>query len=332
MKNFFKVFLCFMFLMYGVIVVSLPGIDINDTKMLTQPAISEEHIAFVYAEDLWVADLQGKGVRRLTTDEGVESNPVFSPDGKWIAFSAQYDGNTDVYVVPVKGGIPTRLTWHPQRDIVRGFNPDDYSVLFISSRFSFTRRRSQLFTVPLKGGCPQKLKLPRAYKATYSPDGTRLAYTPLYEAFHQWKQYRGGTVSKIKIFNFNDYSVEMIPQPEGRCNDTDPMWRGEKIYFRSDRNGEFNLFCYDLNSKKIEQLTFFHDFPVLNASSSRENIIFEKRGHLHVYNLQQGKSHKLTIGVAADLQSVRPRYVKGSKYIRHASISPSGVRAIMTFK
>ena len=230
-------------------------IDIKDTKFLSQPTISENHIAFVYAGDLWVADSDGKNVRRLTSDDGIESSPVFSPNGKLIAFSAQYDGNTDVYIVPVEGGIPKRLTWHPGSDRVRGFTPDGSAVLFISARNVFTRRYTQLFTVPINGGFPKSLKIPNAYKATYSPDGKRLAYNPLGERFRQWKNYRGGTVSTIWLYTFSNHSVEKIPKPDGRCNDIDAMWIGDKIYFLSDRNGEFNLFHYDISSKKINQLT-----------------------------------------------------------------------------
>lgn len=307
-------------------------IDINDTKLLSQPAISKSHIAFAYAGDLWVADINGKGVRRLTTAQGIESNPVFSPDGKLLAFSAQYDGNTDVYLVPVEGGVPRRLTWHPGPDIVRSFTPDGASVLFISPRYVFTGRYTQLFTVPLEGGFPASLKVPNAYKAAYSPDGGRMAYTPLSEAFLEWKHYRGGRVSTIWILNFKDYSVDKISQPEGRCNDTDPMWVGEKIYFRSDRNGEFNLFSFDLKSKEIKQLTFHKDFPVISASAGGGRIIYEQAGYLHSYDLAQGRSEKLSIGVAADLIEVRPHYVKGSRYIRDASISPSGARAVFEFR
>ena len=308
------------------------GIDISDTKLLQQPAMSEDHIAFVYAGDLWIADIDGQNVRRLTSDEGAESSPVFSPDGKLIAFSAQYDGNTDVFTIPVQGGIPKRLTYHPGSDYVRGFTPDGSAVLFTSSRFVFTNRYNQLFTVPLGGGFPNKLVIPNAFRVSYSPDGHRMAYTPLYEAFNQWKNYRGGTVSTILLFTFLDYSVEKVTQPEGRCNDTDPMWIGDKVFFRSDRNGEFNLFSYDPSSKEIQQLTFHNDFPILKASPGSGKIIYEQSGHLHIYNISDAASQKLTIGVAADLQELRPRFVKGTKYIRSAAVSPTGSRAVFAFR
>jgi len=186
--------------------------------------------------------------------------------------------------------------------------------------------------VPVGGGFPESLKIPNAFKATYSPDGKKMAYTPLSEAFHQWKHYRGGRVSTIWLYTFSDFSVTKIPQPEGRCNDTDPMWIGDKIYFRSDRNGEFNLFFFDLQTKEIKQLTQHTDFPVLDASAGEDKIIYEQAGYLHIFDLQDAQNKKLTIGVAADLLEVRPRYVKGSRYIRDASISPTGARAVFEFR
>lgn len=332
MKN--KILLCSIFLLsaYQLVNGLDSGIDINDTKMLTQPAMSESQVAFVYAGDIWIAGISGENPHRLTTDEGLESDPFFSPDGQWIAFSAQYDGNTDVFLVPSAGGIPKRLTWHPGSDIVRGFTPDGTSVLFASSRYDFSGRYTQLFTVALTGGFPVRLQIPNASKACYSPDGAHMAYTPLREGFHQWKNYRGGSVTTIWIIRFSDFSVEKIPQPDGRCNDTDPMWIGNRIFFRSDRNGEFNIFSYDPASKSIQQLTTHEDFPVLHVSSGKKQILYEQAGHLHLLDLSNNQSQKLQIGVAADLLELRPRYVNGSRYIRNAGISPSGARAVFEFR
>jgi len=216
-------------------VSSLNGIDKNNTRMMAQPAISSKYVAFIYAEDLWIANIDGSQPRRLTVDEGIESNPFFSPDGSLIAFSAQYDGNTDVFVIPVEGGVPARLTWHPSADIVRGFTPEGKSILFLSQRSSFTNRYLQLFTVGTGGGFPEKLRIPNAYFACYSPDGNSMAYTPIAPAYQQWKNYRGGRISNIWICSLTDYSVIKIPQPENGCNDSDPMWIRGKIYFLSDR-------------------------------------------------------------------------------------------------
>ncbi|MCK4745963.1 MAG: PD40 domain-containing protein, partial [Bacteroidales bacterium] len=311
---------------------NLAAIDPNDTRLLEQPAISQDHIAFIYAHDLWVADADGAHPRRLTVDEGVESRPFFSPDGKLIAFSAEYDGNTDVFTVPVEGGIPTRLTWHPVRDLTAGFTPDGGSVLFLSQRTMFSNRFMQLFTIPLDGGFPEKLVIPNASSASYSPDGKSMAYNPGREVFRQWKNYRGGTMSTIWIFSFDDHSKTEISKPVGGCNDIQPMWIGDVIYFLSDRNGEFNLFSYHTVSMEIRQLTQFDDFPIISASHDGDNIIFEQAGYLHTFDPAAASSEKLTVGIAADLLELRSRFVKGGRYIRGAHISPSGARAVFDYR
>ncbi|HOF91133.1 MAG: PDZ domain-containing protein [Tenuifilaceae bacterium] len=310
----------------------LQGINTNDTRMLSQPAIGANHIAFIYAEDLWVANIDGTQPRRLTVDRGVESNPVFSPDGRLIAFSAEYDGNVDVYVVPVEGGIPTRLTWHPGADYVRGFTPDGKSILFISQRSTHTGSHFQLFTVPITGGFPNQLEIPSAFHASYSPKGDYIAYTPLFDAFNQWKNYRGGTISTIWLFSTADHSVKVIPKPEGGCNDTKPVWIGETVYFLSDRNGEFNLFSFNFNTSEILQLTSYSDFPVVNLATNGNQIILEQGGYLHIYRDGIKWPQKLTVGIATDLQELRPRFVSDSKYIRSAHISPSGARAVFDYR
>jgi tricorn protease len=304
------------------------GINTTDTRMMSQPAISSRHIAFIYAEDLWVANPDGSQPRRLTVDEGIESDPHFSPDGSIIAFSAQYEGNTDVYTVPVDGGIPTRLTWHPGSDYVRGFTPDGKSVLFASQRSVFSARYLQLYTVKLTGGYAEKLDIPNAWTASYSPDGKSMAYTPLPPQYQQWKHYRGGTISNIWIYSFADHSVVKIPQPQGGCNDAEPLWVGGKIFFISDRNGEFNLFSYNISSKEVSQLTTFNDFPILKATSDNGQIIFEQEGYLHTYDVESNTQKKLTLSIAADLLEARPRFIQGNNYIRSADISPSGSRAV----
>jgi tricorn protease len=315
-----------------LIAADLGGIDPHDTRLLDQPAISDNHIAFIYANDLWVAGPDGSDPRRLTVDEGIESRPFFSPDGKLIAFSAEYDGNTDVFIVPVEGGVPTRLTWHPGRDLCSGFTVDGTKVLFLSQRAVHTNRYAQLFTVPVGGGYPTRLEIPNAFHACYSPDGKQMAYTPIPDAFQEWKNYRGGTISTLWLFSFGDRSIEVVPKPAGGCNDVYPMWIGDKVYFLSDRKGEFNLFSYSTADKSIEQLTRFSDFPILSASHHGEKIIFEQAGYLHTFDIASGTTTRLTVGIATDLQELRPRYVKGGRYIRSAQISPSGARAVFDFR
>ncbi|MGB8491913.1 MAG: hypothetical protein WCE64_12725, partial [Bacteroidales bacterium] len=308
------------------------GINTVDTRMMSQPAISANRIAFIYAEDLWVCNIDGSNPRRLTVDEGIESNPCFSPDGSLIAFSAQYDGNTDVFIVPADGGVPKRLTWHPGGDYPRGFTPDGKQVLFASQRSSFTNRYFQLFTVGTGGGFPEKLKIPTAWFAAYSPDGNSLAYTPLSPAYQQWKNYRGGRISRIWLCSLSDYSIVNVPQPEGGCNDADPMWIGNTIYFTSDRNGEFNLYSCNTGTREITQLTFFNDFPILKASSGSDRIVFEQAGYLHTFDIKTKAVTRVKIGIAADLLELRPRFVQGLRYIRSSDISPTGSRIVVDFR
>lgn len=310
----------------------IQGADPGETKMLTQPAISATHIAFVYAGDLFVSDHSGTNVQRLTADDGLESNPVFSPDGRTIAFSAQYDGNVDVYTVPVTGGAPTRLTYHPNADAVQAVTPDGKAVLFTSQRATFTGRYAQLFTIPLTGGMEEALPIPNAARATYSPDGARIAYNPIAGRYQQWKSYRGGTTSALWLYNTEGHATETIPQPASRANDTDPMWLGDNVYFRSDRAGEFNVFAFNTKTKQIRQITKHEDFPVLSAAAGGGKIVYEQAGLLHLLDPASGQSRALSIHVASDLRETRPRFAKGARWIREAAISPTGARAAFGFR
>ncbi|HEX7983021.1 MAG TPA: PDZ domain-containing protein [Duganella sp.] len=304
----------------------------SDTRMLTEPALSAAHLAFIYAGDVWLANRDGGAPRRLTSDPGEKSNPQFSPDGKLIAYSAQVDGNTDVYLLPVEGGVPKRLTYHPGADVVQGFAPDGKSVMFTSPRAAFNNRYRKLFTVPVAGGVETELEVPNAARATWSPDGKSIVYNPFSPAFLQWKHYRGGTNSILWLFNRADKSVVKIPQPATHSNDVDPVWIGDTIYFRSDRDGEFNLYAYDVKSQVVRALTRHTDFPVLNVAAAGNGIVYEQAGYLHALDTSTGQARKLTIGVSSDLGLSRPRWVSGAKYIRNGSVSPSGARVAYEFR
>ncbi|MEM1177165.1 MAG: PDZ domain-containing protein [Acidobacteriota bacterium] len=321
---------------------SADAVSLDDTRLLQQPAVSESHIAFIYAGDLWIADrpsgdatrgvLDAGQARRLTSHEGFESNPRFSPDGQWLAFSAEYDGNRDVYRLPISGGVAERLTWHPDTDTVQGFTPDGAAVLFTSPRYDYARRYDRLFTVSVDGGFPVELPVPHAANASYSPDGTQLVYNPLGPAHLQWKNYRGGRVSRVWIYNVADHGVQQVPQPEGRSNDADPFWLGDTVYLRSDRHGEFNLFSYDPASQGLKQLTEHDDFPVLHASAGGGRIVYEQAGYLHLFDPAAGSAARLKIGVASDLVETRLRWESGGQFVRSASLSPTGARAAFGFR
>ena len=193
-----------------------------------QPVLSATQVVFVFAGDLWSVPRAGGEARRLTAGAGVESNPTFSPNGEWIAFTGQYDGNTDVFVMPAQGGVPKRLTWHPDADTAIGWAPDGKRVLFSSTRTSYSRFR-ELFLVGLDGGLAEKVPLPMGFEAAFSPDGDRLAYVPLSRAFTAWKRYRGGQATPIWIANLANSQIEKLPRETS--NDYSPMWVGDRIYF-----------------------------------------------------------------------------------------------------
>jgi len=332
MKKLQTILLCPILLGLLFLSISAQAIDPDNTRLLQNPAVSTNHIAFIYAEDLWIADKDDSNPRRLTIDEGVESNPVFSPDGQYIAFSAQYDGNTDVFVVPATGGVPKRLTYHPSVDIVRDFTPDGKNVLFASRRTSISGWAFQLLTVSIEGGAIDMLPIPYAFDASFDAEATHIAYTIFPEVFLQWKDYRGGTQSKIWLYDRSTHEVVEIPKPESGSNDTNPQWLNGTVYFRSDRNGEFNIYAYQVSDKKITQLTNFEDFPVLNISAINGEIVFEQGGYLHRLNLSNNEISPIKIGIATDLLELRTRYVSGKEYIRSGSVSPSGARAVFDFR
>ena len=325
---------CRSFLVVSILVIfnSVSAQNISDTRLLWQPALSKNQIAFIYAEDLWVANRDGSYPRRITVSEGAESNPVFSPDGSMIAFTGQYDGNTDVFIVPSVGGVPKRLTWHPGADLVRDFSPDGKKVLYASQRNSFTNRYYQLYTVDVTTGAEQQLPIPNAFWASYSGDGNTIAYTTIPDAFGQWKNYRGGSMSRIWLYDTKTNNVTEIPKPKGGSNDTKPVWKGNKVYFRSDRNGEFNVYSFDPANKAINQISKFNDFPVSSLEGTDNDIIFSQAGYLNILNTATNNITKLKIGIAADLLDQRSRFVKGDQYIRSANISPSGSRVVMDYR
>jgi len=299
----------------------------SDSPQLFQnPTINQDTIVFSYGGDLWSAPRSGGEARRLTSSPGVESNPVFSPDGAVIAFTGQYDGNTDVFTVPVGGGMPRRLTYHPGADIVEGWTTDGKSVLFRSSRASFSRFY-QLWTVSTAGDFPQALPIFQAHNGAYSPDGKRLAYMPLSPAFTSWKRYRGGRTTYIQIVALANSHVE-TKIPRRNSNDFNPMWIGEHIYFLSDRNGPVTLFSFSPASGAVEQLIENKEFDLKSASAGPGAIVYEQFGGLAIYDLETGKTERPVITLAGDFPEVRPHWVEAANSIRDAAISPTGVRAV----
>jgi len=303
------------------------------TRLLRHPTVSRDLVAFEYAGDLWIVSRNGGQARRLTSTPGAEIDPYFSPDGNHIAFTATVAGNTDVYVVPTAGGDPKRLTYHPGFDRVRGWTPDGRRVIFASVRTSAPQQSYfRLWTIGLEGGLPDPLPMPRAFSASYSPDGGRLAYEELTTAFvpewyeaSEWRHYRGGRTHPILVMNLADYSVEKLPWTNS--NDTLPMWIGNTIYFLSDRNHTMNLFSCQLGAKRVTQLTHHDDFDVRTASAGPDAIVYEQAGFIYLVDPGSGKAQKLNIEVTGDLPWARPQFKKVVSMIRNSALSPTGVRA-----
>ncbi|HPW55824.1 MAG TPA: PDZ domain-containing protein [Thermoanaerobaculaceae bacterium] len=295
------------------------------------PAVNRTHVVFAYAGDLWSVPREGGDAVRLTSGVGIESDPVFSPDGSQLAFAGQYDGNTDVYVMPAAGGEPRRLTYHPDADTPVSWTNDGKAVLFASARASHARF-PRLFTIGLAGGLPEPLPLPMGERGSYSPDGQSLAYEPLAQWQPAWKRYRGGQTDAIWLARLSDSSVEEIPRPNS--NDRYPMWIGDRVFFVSDRDGAATLYAFDTTTRKISRVLDNSGLDVRSASSWRGDgaeravIAYEQFGTLHLYDVASGRTRPVAVRVTADLVTVRPRFEKVGDQIANAAVSPNGVRAV----
>jgi tricorn protease len=291
--------------------------------MLQDPSLSETSIAFSWAGYVWTVSRDGGAARQITTG-GHEANPSFSPDGRTLAFTGEYDGNVDVFVVDAAGGSPRRLTWHPGPDEVVGWTRDGKSVLFRSGRDAYADF-GRLFTVPLEGGFPEALPLWRGEDGSYSPDGSRIAYVPNMLWQNAWKRYRGGQTTSIQIARISDLEVTKVPRENS--NDSNPMWVEDTIYFLSDRTGPVTLFSYDVSSGAVREVVPAAGFDVKSASAGPGGIVYDQFGSLHLFDLKSQSSRRIEVEVASDVPATRPHFEKVASQIQNAAISPSGVRA-----
>ena len=294
--------------------------------ILQSPTVSRTQIAFVYGGDIWTVGRGGGEARRIVTGYGLASAPFFSPDGSTIAFSANYNGNTDVYAVPSSGGEPRRLTYHPDPDIVVGWTRDGSKILFRSNRNS-SNDSNQLYTISRNGGIATELPLPDAQVGSYSPDGTHLAYVPNAQWEPYWQGYRGGQTTPIWIADLADSSIVKIPR--NNSNDRDPMWIGKTIYFLSDRQGPYTLYAYDTQDHTVRRLVSNqHGFDVVSASANDGTIVYSQFDAIHTYDPATHTDRAIPIRVAADMPQVRPHWISVGDQIQNAAISPTGVRAV----
>lgn len=307
------------------------------SKLLRFPDVHGDRVVFTYAGDLWTASVDGGTATRLTSHPGQELFAKFSPDGKWIAFTGQYDGDEQVYVMPSTGGVPKQLTFYPARgplpprwgydNQVYDWTPDGQSILFRSLRDSWTLAQTKLFTVPVQGGLPKELPMPTAGAGEFSPDGSKLLYSPLFRDFRSWKRYQGGWAQDLFIFDLKTHSIE--PIANSPRTERDPMWIGSKTYFASDRTGTLNLFEYDPASKKVRQLTNSTQWDVRWPSQGdKDRIVYEMDGELYILNVKSGDPKKIRIEVPTDGLASRPSHMNVGNQVAEFDLSPKGERAL----
>jgi tricorn protease len=308
------------------------GKPARPTRLVLQhPSLSATAIAFDYAGEIWTVPRAGGDAHRLVTGQLRNSRPIFSPDGKQIAFTGVYDGNPDVYVVPAAGGEAQRLTHHPSADEAIGWTPDGTRILMRSLR-STPRDLWQFFTLTTAGGLPDALPLPSGYDASYSPDGKRLAYTPFHQTQPEWKHYHGGQAPYIWLADLSDSHVVKIPHED--APDRYPMWVGDRVYFLSDRNGgTWGLFSYDLHAAAARPTEVLHDpdgVDIHFASAGPGGIVLERLDGLYVYDVASGKQTRVPITISADLPQVRPHFEHvTSDDMLDVAVSPTGKRVLV---
>lgn len=317
------------FVLFVVFVAVTSSVEAQvNARMLQYPDVSQTQIVFSYAGDLWVVAKEGGTALKLSSPRGQELFPHFSPDGSRIAYSADYDGNLEIYSIPTMGGLPIRVTYHGMPDRIVDWYPDGKKLLYASSMNSGKQRFNQFYVVSPQGGLPEQLPVPYGELASLSPDGKRIAYTKVTQAFRTWKRYRGGWSADIIIFDLEKKTSETIaPNP---ASDEFPMWYKNTIYFLSDRGPEdrSNIWSYDLDTKETKQITKFTDFDIHFPSIGPSDIVFEAGGKLYLLSLSDEKYHEVNVKVVTDEITLMPHDENANKYIQNISIGPDGKRAI----
>jgi tricorn protease len=311
----------------AILALLLTGnLKLNAQQIMRFPDISENSVVFTSGEDIWTAPLEGGDAMRLTIHDGHERYPKFSPDGSLIAFTGDYDGNTDVYVMNSKGGNITRVTFHPGVDEVVGWHPVKNKIIF-NSGMNSTTRYTKLFLISPDGTGLEELILYDASRGSFSPDGKMIAYNKVGTENRTWKRYTGGLAQEIYIYNFETNTEENITNFRG--TDRMPMWIGSTVYFVSDRDRYLNIYSYNTESKEINQLTSHNDYDVLRSSARKDKIVYEKGGKIWILDINNKKSSEIKIKINSDAPETRPYIQNLIENIQGFDISPSGIRALV---
>ncbi|HTR22970.1 MAG TPA: PDZ domain-containing protein [Terriglobales bacterium] len=312
----------------------------TEGRLMLFPDIHNDKVAFVYGGDIWLASSSGGEARRITSHAGRELFPKFSPDGKWLAFTAQYDGNLNVYVMPVDGGQPTQLTFfqgqaQPLSDRmgflneVIGWTQDSQNVIFLSRRDASNGWTKRPYTVSVNGGMPKPMIMDEGGFLSFSPDGGKVAYNRIFRNFRQWKRYTGGLAQDITILDLKTNTVDgLVPHTD--YTDTFPMWHGNTIYFTSDRGDDhrLNIYGYDTASKQVQQFTNFTDWDCMFPSMGPNGVVFENGGYLYTFDFQTHKATKLTIYINGVRDQAMKHWTDASRHITDFDIAPDGKRAV----
>ncbi|MFH1196787.1 MAG: S41 family peptidase [bacterium] len=334
MKKYFQI------ISFLIVITTLQIYAQQEAGLLRFPAIHNDQVVFTYAGDLYTVSSQGGIARKITNGKGVELFPRFSHDGKQIAFTGQYDGNTEVYIMPANGGEPKRITYTATlgrddvsdrmgpNNLVIGWTHDDKNVLFRSRMIEANDFIGQLFLAPISGDIAKQLPLPRGGFASYSPDDSKLAYNRVFREFRTWKRYRGGMADDIWIYDFKTKETTNLTNDSGQ--DIIPMWNGNNIYFLSDRDelNRMNLYVCNLDTKEIKKLTDFKDYDIKFPSLGNNAIVFENGGFIYTFDLANGSVKKIVVQFAEDFAISRNGIVDVSKTISNYEISPDGKRAL----
>ena len=297
------------------------------TRLLRQPSLGAEDIAFIYGADLWLADRAGDNVRRLTSTPAVESDPHLSPDGRSVAFTSNRAGTPAVYVVPIEGGEPTRLTWYPAGAYVRGFTPDGEAVLYASTRETAPVGYQRLWTVPVAGGPSTLLPAPLAHDGWYSADGQLLVIDRISRWDSEWRNYRGGQNMALTVLDLDLLTETDLPHV-GRSTDLQPVVLGDSIYYLSDRSGIMNVWAYDRETGDLRALTDFSGADIKWLTGHGETLVYERDGSLHLLDTNTGQSTALEIELRGDFPWTQERWQDVADSIQTASLSPTGKRAL----